>query len=221
MQEWSYTRNPFEYVTRNNYKKLFLLATDHFDKLTQAAKNNLVIDELFRFGQPTYQAFRQAHQDYMTESAMYRMNTQAFKDQLGILKIQLIRQWDIRIQMEFDRGTPKYLSLLPRVRQPFHKGAYELIINEVLALSDKLAPYPALSSLRTEVAEFGQNLLNLRTIQQGQEAKIKQCAHLLETRRQELLQVMHYIWAGLIQLHYRQPEAVKQYYDLSYLQRKA
>ena len=220
MQEWNYLKNPFDGMTQNSHKRLFLLATDHFDRLAQAASEHSEINDLRNFGMPTFQTFRQAYQDRKTEMARYEMFTQRVQDEIRLLTNSKIRRWDIRIQLVFERSSPLYLSLLPNLRQPFQRGSQDLIINEVLALADKLLKYPDLSDLQEEVAAFGQNLRGLRTTQQGQESVIKKCAHDLEENRQALLQVMHYMWAGLVQYHYKNPTHVMQYYDLKYLKQK-
>ncbi len=53
---WSYLQNPFDNVTKSSYKLMYLMATDHFDKLL-ARRSDAIINELYEFGKPSFEAF--------------------------------------------------------------------------------------------------------------------------------------------------------------------
>ena len=115
---WSYLQNPFDNVTKSSYKLMYLMSTDHFDKLL-ARKSDTTINELYSFGKPSFDAFITQYRKSGSDDANYQMYTLRFEQLILDLMSTLARRWDIQIQNVYDTITPEYKSLLPNGRSPF------------------------------------------------------------------------------------------------------
>lgn len=214
---WAYLQNPFENVTKRNYKRMYLMATDHFDKLKQAAPTDAKIQELLDFGEKDFDAYVLQYRQGSTQGATYRMNTANFENIMADLSSTQIRRWDIEIQFIYDVVRPEYKALLPNGRKPFQSGAYDLRIDQVLSLADRLKAFPDLTDLQAKVQAFGEKAIAARTKQQGNETMEKNNSNSLEEKRQTLAKAMHGIFGGLIRLYYNNPAKVEEFYELQYL----
>lgn len=215
--EWSYLQNPFDNVTKRNYKKMYLMATDHFDKLQHYASGDPAIQELYDFGKEAFSAYTEQYIKSSTDEATYRMHTVLFEEMIADLSGTQIRRWDVAIQGEFDVVRAEYKALLPNGRKPFQSGAYDTRTAEVRSLADRLKAFAALVDLEATVREFGQKMVETRTRQQQGETQIRANSDSLEMSRQALAQVMHGIFGGLVRLNYDNPALVERYYELQYL----
>jgi hypothetical protein len=215
---WSYLQNPFDNVTKSSYKNMYLMATDHFDKLL-ANKTDATINELYEFGKPFFDAFITQYRKSGTDDNVYKMYTKQFEDLLLELSGTLARRWDVQIQTQFDIDTSAYMGLMPNGRRPFQSGPYDLRINAVKALSDMLLLYPVLSDLQKEVNDFHTAILEARTKQQGIENLGQTNTSDIENSRLALAQAMHHIFGGLIQKFYLDLAKVESFYELRYLRR--
>lgn len=216
---WSYLQNPFENVSKRNKKNMFLMATDHFDKLS-AQSSDATIAALYNYGKPFFDDFKAQYSKTQNDNAIYQMHTLRVQKLLINLQSTLIRQWDTKIQIVIDKKTPEYLSILPNGRLPFQTGAIEFRINNVKALANQLESYPLLAALRAEIDNFHAQLLQLRIEQQGAEYLAQNNLVFLEKTRANLAQAMHSILAGLTQYYIGNLGAVESFYELKYLRQK-
>lgn len=215
---WSYLQNPFDNVTKSSYKLMYLMATDHFDKLL-ARRSDAIINELYEFGKPSFEAFIIQYRKNGSDDANYQMYTLRFENLIAELSSTLARRWDVQIQTVFDIITPEYRSLLPNNRTPFQAGPYDIRINAVKSLSDQLLQFASLSALQKEVNDFHTLLIEARSQQQGVENTSQMNSTALENTRLTLAQAMHSIFGGLIRYYYLDLAMVESYYELRYLRR--
>ena len=215
---WSFLQNRFDNVTKRNFRRMYLMSTDHFDKLA-ARSTDPDIAALYILGKPAFDAFTAQYVKNGTDASNYQMHTLRVENQLNALRSTLIRKWDVRIQNIFDANSPEYLSLLPNGRGPFQSGAYDLRISAVRSLAHQLAQYPALSSLQVDVDTFHAQFLTARSTQQGVENLDQDNSDELEDARFALAQVMFAIFAGLISLYYTNLSKVETFYELKYFRR--
>lgn len=215
---WSYLQNPFDNVTKNSHKTMYLMATDHFDKLA-ARSSNATIAELYNFGKPYFDAFITQYRKNRSDNATYQMYTSLFENLMSDLSSTLIRKWDIQIQVVFDLTSSNYLALMPDGRKPYQSGAYDLRINAVKSLADQLALFPAFAALETEVNDFHRQILDARSRQQGVENTDQDNSTEVENTRLALAKAMHSIFGGLIHLFYTDLSKVETFYELKYLRR--
>lgn len=214
---WAYVQNPFDNVTKTSYKRMYLMATDHFDKLKQVGTTDEKIQELYDFGKLAFDDYVLQYRDGSTQAATYRMNTASFENIMADLSSTQIRRWDVEIQFVYDVVQPEYKALLPNGRKPFQSGAYDLRIDQVLSLADRLKAFEGLSDLQAKVQAFGEQAIAARTKQQGNETIEKNNSNKLEEKRQVLAKVMHGIFGGLLRLYYNNPAKVEEFYELPYL----
>lgn len=217
--KWSYLTNPFDTVTRKSFRTMRLLATDHFDKLAEAAKTEGEIEELYQFGKPFYDDFINALQSNTNSEAFYKMYTQRVQDMLAELSGTLIRRWDVTILGEYDSVAAEYKAILPKGRKPFQAGAYDERIDQVKALAKRLESFPNLEELQAEVAKFGEKLRQTRNEQQGHEHKDQNASDLMEEKRYALAEVLYAIYGGLIRIYYKDLRKVENFYELKYFVR--
>lgn len=218
---WTYLRNPFDNATKRNHKRMYLLATDHFDKLRQKAGEEAELAPLYERAAPAYERFVQLYRKTQTDRALYQMHTARLEAMMKELSSTLARRWDVRIQARYDWNSPEYKALLPRQRRPLQSGAYELRINEAAALADKLANFPDLKDLQIEVADFARRLLDLRSHQQGFEGQGQGNENDLENSRRTLAVAMHAVLGGLIALYADNPTRISAFYELRHLRPNA
>lgn len=216
---WSYLQNPFENVSKRNKKNMYLMATDHFDKLF-AQSSDATIAALYNYGKPFFDNFKAQYRKTQNDNAIYQSHTLRVQKLLNKLQSTLIRQWDTKIQIIIDKKSPEYLSLLPKGRIPFQTGAIEFRINNVKLLANQLENYPLLAALRAEIDDFYAQLLQLRTEQQGVEYLVQNNLVTLEKARADLAQAMHSILAGLTQYYIGNLSVVESFYELKYLRQK-
>lgn len=216
---WSYLQNPFDNVTRNSQKLMFMMATDHFDKLAARAPGDAFIADLYNTGKPFFDAFRAQYSKGGNDGATYQMYTQLTEELLSQLSGTLARRWDVQIQVQFDSTSAQYKSLLPNGRGPFQMGAYDLRIQEVNNLSQRLAPHPTLAALRAEVDAFYAQLIDTRTKQQGIESTDQNNTTEIENTRLALAKAMHAIFGALLHRYHQDLSKVETFYEMKYLRR--
>lgn len=216
-QNWSYLQNPFDNATKRNFKKMLRLATDHFDKLRDAAATDVFIKQIYLEAVTAYDEFVQTYQDVITYKAAYQMHTRKLEEQMELLSNDKIKRWDIQIQSVYIDTDAEYLALLPNNRTPFQKGAYELRINECFSLAAKLVNFPALSHTQAAVAAFAQNIKTVRSEQQAIERKVSDLSTLLEKNRVALAKAMQKAFSGLMYHFSDEVEKVENFYELQHL----
>lgn len=192
------------------------MARDHFDKLGRQATDDPQFQPLLDFGKPYYDRFVEQYRSGKTESATYRMRTQAFEDMMEELRGKRVRNWDVRVQVKYDIESPEYAAIFPEGRAPFQKGAYDLRINETFSLADRLQAFSDLSELEGEVREFAKKADELRSLQQGEETVEQGNSSELERTRKALAQAMHGIFGRLLGIYFDRPEEVEKFYELKY-----
>lgn len=215
---WSYLQNPFDNVTKKSNKHMFLMATDHFDKL-QARKNDTYIYSLYLFGKPFFETFTEKYSKINTDLTSYQMHTERFVRLLDELSSTLARRWDINILMQYDVVTVEYKSLLPNGRANFQNGAYDLRLGEVRNFIERLKPFVEFTTLRHEVEDFYAKIVDARTKQQGFESIVQMNSQELERARYNLAQAMHSIFGSLLKVYYEDSAKVETFYELKYLRK--
>ena len=216
---WTKTENFVYTITKDNKKKMYLLAKDHVHKLTEKAASDPVIQDILNFVLPAYDDFLLQYRKNTIDKREYHQKTAEFRALLHQLSSVEIRRWDIEIQMTYDVITSDYTRLLPDGREPFQKGTYDMRIEAVMTLGDLLSNDPQLQGLGATVLAFGQQLEDLRSQQQGVEGNTDDNVDDLETTRQELAIVLYGAFARLLAHYYRTPKRVDNFYELKYFRR--
>lgn len=216
---WVYLRNAFDNSTKNNYKRMMMLARDHNDKLKYAAATDSYIMNLFNEFEPSFISFNEALRRVHTTERFRQAFTMDLEAAFKKLSSSLIENWDVRILIKYSSDTSDYRRLMGNRRAPFQTGSYESKLQAVAELSDMLNFYPALADLKSDIDEWLKITQSLRTKQQGIEGELQKSQKDVELARQELATKMHRVFAGLLYKYYENPVKVESFYELKYLQR--
>lgn len=215
---WSYLDNPFNNVTKGNFKRMIMMVQDHRDKLKRAATLDPALQPLFAALDPAYQQFNEAYQHNKIVGQRREMKT----GQLELLMAKMpetVEEWDYQVIEKYRPSTPEYQFLMSEGRTGLYKSAYELRLSAVSDFMRKLQDFPNLHSLLNDVTAWYQNATQIRETQQGYEGELQQAQTSVEQARQNLARKMHYVWAGLLMHYIEEPERVENFYELKYLQR--
>jgi hypothetical protein len=218
---WSALRNPFENVTRNSFKTMNLIATDHHDKLKAAAAQNSDLSAMYGLYEPTYIQFQEAFTATTTNLGKYRASTKRVETIFDEITSSKIRHWDVAIQYHYPSETWEYTELMPNGKEPFQKGGYEMRIKELKSLSERMEDYAPLRATRAEIDQYVGDLIAARTRQQGLEMRKKQLSGKLEDARRELSIALHGVLAYLTFYYRNDLAVVEQFYELQYLRSEA
>lgn len=214
---WIYLQNTFNNRTKKNFKLMYLLSTDHMDRLRRRALREPRIDPLLQYLIPYYDAYIAYYRKRQLDTRNYRMNTLTIERLLAELSSNLIRTWDVSIQVQHPITSIEYQILLPRGRAPFQTGAYEMRIDAVFVLADSLQRFSTLSSLEQDVRLFAQQIRDARGAQQGIEEEESGNGGELERLRADLADALHYVFAGLLQIYNKSLGVVEELYEMQYL----
>ena len=221
LTRWSYLNNPFDNSTKRNTKRMKSLATDHITKLKKGATNDSVIQELYDYILPAYEAFTKYYTRRTTIEARYQMETQRFANAMALLMSKKIKRWEALSLLTYDDTTPEYNMIFPNGREPFRVGTYDDRISQTSSLAERLSMFSDLADLQTEVADYANDLFKLRDIQQGFEKDLADIRDTLEQSRFELAKKMHAVFGRLIFRYIDDLRLAENYYELQYLIRSS
>ena len=213
---WYYLRNPFDNATKGSFKKMDVLATDHHDKL-KSRINDPQINTLYTFLKPFYDNFKDVYSKAAVNRGMYKGYTQRVEELFLELRQKKLREWNVRVQIEYLEGTMEYNQIFPNGKTIFQIGGYEARMAAVKTLLNTLEHFPALQNVKQDVEDYYNTLLNAREEQQGRETLEQELSDILEEKRRELAQALWNVFGGLIQLHYNEPYKIENYYELQFL----
>lgn len=213
---WFYLRNPFDNVTKSNFKRMVQLSRDLHDKLFKQS-GDLDIQPLYNLLLPQYVSFNKLYAQVQNNWALYQASTLSVENLFAELN-RKIKRWEAWILTEFDDSSPEYLSLLPNYKAPFQSGPYDIRLQMLAAFEMGLAAYPQLGNVLLDVQQFRINIEATRTKQQGFEQNDAELRQSLEGARIDLAVAMHRILGGLIQLYAHNTAHIETFFELRYLQ---
>ncbi|AFC26331.1 hypothetical protein [Saprospira grandis] len=217
---WSQLINFFISSTKNSSRKMYLLASDHLRKLESMASQDPFLEDLWLFLLPYYQAFVAQYRKTNQDRIEGAQKTADFTEKINLLSSRLIRRWDAQIQLVYDIDDNRYKKFFPYGRKPFHRETYELRIEAVLSLGERLLAEPQLQQLGQTVLAFGQQLQALRIQQQGFKAYNSVNAKRLEKERLQLAQGLYAVFCRLKGYYYQELHQVEKFYSLHYFRAK-
>lgn len=213
---WSYLRNMFDNVTKNNYKRMVSMARDLHDKLLRQNANADIL-VLYNLMLAEFMLFNKSFVAVSNNWALYQSNTLTVENWFKELT-RKTKRWEAWVLTEFDDDSSEYLSLMPNGRADFNKGPYEMRLKSVATLETALGAYPTLNTVLLDVQQFRTDIEAARTTQQGFEQNDKQLRQDLEHARLDLAVAMHRVFGGLIQLYAHDTAHIETFFDMRYLQ---
>jgi len=210
---WHYAENQIDNCTKESKKRMNRIISDHLSKLHAGIADPDIL-ALYNRTLPLKTDFSGSYAGAISANAYYKGRTAAYdllKNELSSTKIE---DWDIQIQVVFRKGTPEYIGLLPRGREPFQKGTNDQRIDEVRALGLRLAAYPALAAVKVSVDAFATSFGNARDIQQEKELLVAENSSSNEIHRKALANMMYGNLGVLMDKFRDDPKQIEKYFDL-------
>lgn len=218
--EWSHLSNFFQNATQGSNKKLDLLATDHHDKLSKGLSNPAINTLFTTVFKPAYDNFKIAYTTLLTAESRYSGRTRKAEETWDALR-KNVDNWSFAIESTpggtFRRGTINYSTIFPNGYAPIQTGGYEQRIRALKSTIEVAGDYPDLAGVVADMSSFYQNLLTIRTEQQGFEFMLSQARNEVDLARQDLTTAMHRVFGYLIYTFAPNTAVIDTYYDLSLL----
>jgi hypothetical protein len=217
---WHYASNQFDNATKTSFKAMSIFSPDHKARLNAEKSDPDILALLSRYT-PVDDAYNSAYTSWIAANGIHEGETLRVNNYLDELSNLKIKQWDSQVRVEFLEDTPDYKIIFPSGREPFQKGGMDQRIYEVRALSERLTPYAALSTTKTDVDDFYTLISGARALQQTAEETIRQKSDSHEFKRIDCA-VMQYGDLGKLMDKFRAtPEQITRFFDLTILQRRA
>ena len=215
---WPYLRNPFQRLAKRSHKYFHYFALYHFRKLRKHWQDQGFLQQIYSDSHPYLLAYEHAAILEREAKVQLRLATLAVEAKFGQLEAELLRNWDLHLQLVHRPKSMEYKRIMPN-KQSFRKGGYEPRLRAVQTLGRALSLVPRLNNIQQQVEQFAQELHSLRGQQLGLKQQQSEARGLLDRRRQELLQVLHANFGALI-YHYQGDAAqIRLYFKLSYLKK--
>ena len=216
---FSLLNNRFDNVTKNSLKRMHLLSRDFMDKLAARKANEAALLPIYNEILPFSDSFFETYTYFQNQSSYYRGSTNSFQNAMKELSSTLVRRWAVAIENEYPVDSSTYLVCFPDGRDPFYRSNYELRLNAVRSLVDKLEHInnPNLANLTVKIATWHAETLALRTQQQGDEGEESRLRQKLEDSRVALANAMHLAFFKLCVHYFPNLSIVETFYEMRYL----
>lgn len=148
--DWKYIENQFTTATRDNLKKALKLSNYH-----DAALSKLKDEDPAWL--PIYTRYHPMHVEYVQKYNLWKSAGGAQEgetlnvEQLLKTSYEKIYDWDLDIQKQYKKTTPRYKSIFPNGRKPFYQGSIDEQINAYNTLSQNIGADATLATVRAEV----------------------------------------------------------------------
>lgn len=159
MKTWSYLQNPF-LIVKMSFRKLYAIAQYLKARLLNR-QSDPVISQL-------HEDFLTPYDDYVAEYNKWAETRDTSKSETLRFNLELdklpakLRNWENRIAIQYEENTPEYMRLFPGGRSKIYAGSLIDQFTKLQNLAIKLADYPALAPVQTEVDTFCQGLMLLQ-----------------------------------------------------------
>ncbi len=213
---WKYLDNQFAVVTRDSFKRMLIIATDHDSRLDGRKAEPAIAPLAARF-HPVYEAYAAAYSAWSASSGSQQGGTAAVESQIDLLSSTKARQWDVKTQASFDARTPEYLAIWPDGRGALQSGAIDQRIAAVKSLHGRMVPFTATlgAPLLAEILAYHAVVLALRNTQQGKLGATDADSTALETARLATAEMLYGNLGLLMNAFRANPDAVTDFFDLA------
>lgn len=211
---WHYQKNQFDNATKDNFKRMNIIESDHYAKL-QAQSSDAGILTLLNRTTPLHDAFKTKYATWFSVKAIYKGETDRVQAMINDLVNVKSKQWDAQIQVVYLEKTSDYIAILPNGRKPFYSGTIDDKISHVQALGQVLATYPALVATKTAVMAFLTAFITARDKQQQKEELADNASVLLEIARKDIALMMYRNLGFLIDKYASTPELISTFWELA------
>lgn len=209
VRPWTGTSNQFEAATRNSKEKAVLISTFTDSALASAAG----VTALYTYYHPLHLDLTTAFDAWRIQVGIQKGKTQELNGLVAGL-IVAARDWDLKIQAVYAKGTPEYTTLLPYGRAPFYSGKKDIRIRGINQLSLAIGADPLLATVKTIVDDYYTAILALSNSQQGEISNTDAKSNALEAARIAACKGLEYVLSGLKQHFPDDPSRADEFFRL-------
>jgi len=217
---WHYAENQFDNVTKTSKKRMNIISSDHLSKL-QAEQSDADIHDLFHRFETVRAEYASRYDSWLKAKGIYKGATQNMDEIQQTLTSEKVPDWDNKIKVVVGEGSADNTTILPNGRGPFQEGGRDQRIREVAALAERLANFPDLAAVKTEVETFAAQMEQTRDIQQQKEDLVDNASDALEEQRVICAQMMYANLGRLMDKFADAPENISRFFELQVIQQHA
>ena len=217
---WSQLINTFEVNTRGSRRKMLRIANHHFSRL-QAMKSDPFIAALIVLFEPVLMLYRSMFSNLDSQEGISVSNTANFTDLLDEMKDKWINKWQTMVRQVYEVGTPDYIAIFPRGKEPFISVEYDLRMVAVEALHKTLLTFPLLTDVAKDVEEKLALLNAARNVQTEGFGTKQFTASMIEEQRLVLADLLDDNLCELKKKYRKNLKMVENYFDLGELRRQS
>ncbi len=181
--------NPYTVATDDN----FTLAQLGIEYCTNALTTRALTDpryvDVASMMTQENQVYQALYQKHFTGLNQRGSNVLMVNNLFNDLKDHLADDWEYEISKVLRPGTPAYDFLFPHALTPFKRGSQQSMTLAVQRLGEDIA-VPALSTLRTTIVGFGEEMETKLAGKDGQKVVVKDDSNFLEIGRIRACDVM-------------------------------
>ncbi|MBK7149345.1 MAG: hypothetical protein IPH78_11125 [Bacteroidetes bacterium] len=214
--EWQYLENQFYNVTKRNFKRALIISNYHDAALlaaTQQTPPDPDFTLLYNRYHPLHLVLVTEYNNWKNAGGQQEGSTLNLDQQLDLMAPKL-DNWDIRIQIEYPRNTPRYKTIFPDGRKPFYRTGKDTRIEAINTLAQNIGPDAQLMTVHAEVLAYYADLSNARDAQSGKKVGTKMGSTLLEQAVQAAMFMQYRDLGFLINKFGDTPALIAPFFDV-------
>ena len=196
MDTWKYIGNQFDVVTAKSYKKSLILSNYHDAALLVRKVANAAYVPIYDRYHPLHLSLVAAYNQWKSAGGAQQGQTLSLEQQLDSA-LDNLDDWDVAIQVEYRKTTPRYKAIFPDGRKPFRRGSLDERINAFNTLSLNIGADAALATVKAEIDSVYTQLDDIRDAQEGAKGTLKDFSSMLDIARINAMN-MQYRNAGFV-----------------------
>jgi len=215
---WAQLINTFEVNTRYSRRKMLRIANHHYARL-QAMRSDPAILVLLNQFEPALLLYRTMFSNLDSQEGISVSNTTSFTGLLDEMARSWFNKWQTMVRQVYEVGTPEFIAIFPRGKEPFQSIEYDLRMVAVEALHTTLLTFPALNDVALDV-EAKLVLLNDTRAKQTEGFGVNAfTASMIEEQRLVLANLLDNNLCDLKKKYRLNIKMVENYFDLSELRK--
>jgi len=213
MEDWIFIQNPIEHATEGSFAKSMIVSTFH-DSALLAGSSIPFVHLLYESYHPIHLTLKADYKAWDIQEHAQEGKSLTLEQLFVLLRGTKIRKWDVSIQNEYEKGTERYVALLPDGRGPFQTGSQQSILDAVETLSGAIGTDAALASTKADVDAFLELLDEANTTQKGSKKDTSTLSQQLEISRINMCIAQYGNLGMFINQYKATPQLIPPFFDL-------
>jgi len=213
MEDWIFIQNPIEHATEGSFAKSMIVSTFH-DSALLAGSSIPFVHLLYESYHPIHLILKADFKAWDIQEHAQEGKSLTLEQLFVLLRGNKIRKWDVSIQNEYEKGSERYVALLPDGRGPFQTGSQQSIIDAVETLSGAIGTDAALASTKADVDAFLVLLDEANTTQKGSKKDTSTLSQKLEISRINMCIAQYGNLGMFINQYKATPQLIPPFFDL-------